>query len=346
MYKYAQFIIVLLLAFQLELSATVPPKSHVIGFYNVENLFDTVHDEGKNDSQYLPDGQNQWTPDKYAKKLRNIARVINAMAAENGQYHSILGLAEVENGKVLQDLVSLDELSQAGFSFIHRESPDPRGIDVALLYRPDCFKPLETVAIPFKYDVDGKKYDRTRDILMVRGKLMGEMFAFFVAHLPSRLGNKGEDLRCWGAELIYKSSRELERKYPGIKIVVMGDMNDNPTDLSMTKYIHAVEDISEVGKGQFFSPFLSMFKDGYGTLEYKGSWNIFDIIMVNSRLCGKGCGYSIRKSDDVHYGYVFKKPFMTQQSGQYKGTPFRTFSKNEFINGYSDHYPTYIVIGK
>lgn len=345
----------LLILVSVNCHALVPARSHVIGFYNVENLFDAKHDEGKNDREFLPGGANDWTEEKYGKKLRNIARVINSMAADNGQYHSILGLAEVENDKVLKDLVSLNELSQAGFSYIHRESPDSRGIDVALLYRKECFKPLETLSIAFDFKGSSIKFDksskeqksfRTRDILMVRGWLQGEMFAFFVAHLPSRLGNKGEDLRCRGAEIILNKSRELERKYPGIKIVVMGDMNDNPTDLSMTKYMNAVENIKDAGKGCFFSPFISMLKDGYGSLEYRGSWNIFDIIMVNGRLCNKSCGLSIQKSDDSHYGYVYKKTFMTHQSGQYKGTPFRSFSKNEFTNGYSDHYPTYIIIGK
>ena len=181
---------------------------------------------------------------------------------------------------------------------------------------------------------------------MVRGLLGGEMFAFFVAHLPSRIGGKGMDLRSRGAEIIYEHSVRLMKEYPGIKIMVMGDMNDNPTDESMAVYMHGRENISEVGAQDFFSPFTSMLKAGYGSLAYRGEWNIYDIILVNEPLVNAKPG-SLRIIPIVkgkYYGRVFSKPFMVQQSGQYKGTPFRTFSSGTFINGYSDHYPTYIVV--
>jgi len=191
-------------------------------------------------------------------------------------------------------------------------------------------------------------YFRTRDILMVHGLIEGEHFAFYVAHLPSRIGGKGSDLRSRGAEIIYNHSREMEKKYPGIKIVVMGDMNDNPTDESMTVWMHGKESIKEVGKEDFFSPFTKMLADGYGSLAYQGAWNIYDVILANYNLTtAPDGGLKICKIHKKgYYGRVFKKPFMTQQSGQYKGTPFRTFSSGTFIGGYSDHYPTYIVIGK
>ena len=172
------------------------------------------------------------------------------------------------------------------------------------------------------------------------------MFAFFVAHLPSRIGGKGQDLRSRGAEIIYEHSLELMKQYPGIKIMVMGDMNDNPTDESMVKYMHGKETIAEVGKYDFFSPFLSMLKAGYGSLAYRGTWNIYDIILVNEAMSNAPKGelkiQPIVKNK--YYGRVFSQPFMTQQEGQYKGTPFRTFSNGTFIGGYSDHYPTYIIV--
>lgn len=337
--------------------AARPEKSHVIGFYNVENLFDTVHDEGKNDAQYLPDGQYGWNQEKYSCKLHNIATVIKAIADENGgRFHTVLGLAEVENDNVLRDLVAQEEIAEANYSFVHFESPDARGIDVALLYRPDQFKVLESKAIPYTFESEDITFEMspeamkdfvTRDILMVRGKLSGEMFAFFVCHFPSRLGGKGNDLRCRAAEIVYAASRDLEREYPGIKIVVMGDMNDNPTDDSMTVYLHGRETPEQVAEGDFLSPFVRMLADGYGTLSYQGEWNIYDIILVNSNLVNPSRrGLRIRETPAGYYGYVFKKPFMEQQEGKFKGTPFRTFSYGQFINGYSDHYPTYIVISK
>ena len=333
---------------------------YVIGFYNLENLFDTTHDEGKNDYEFLPDGNNRWTVDKYQKKLSNMAHAIRAMRDENKAYHTILGVAEVENQHVLEDLVGEKEIADAHYRFVHYDSPDERGIDVALLYRPDKFKLLESRPIPYDFNSDDIKFEKTpderaafktRDALMVRGTIDGEMFAFFVAHLPSRLGDKGADLRERGAEIIYTNAVALMKKYPGIKIVVMGDMNDNPTDESMTTYMQGRENLADVGPYDFFSPFISIYKSGIGSLKYRSDWFIFDIIQVNYNLANAG-----RRSLKILpaggdrqkplYGRIFSAPFLTQQSGQYAGTPFRTFSNGAFINGYSDHYPTFIKIGK
>ncbi|MCI1639835.1 MAG: endonuclease/exonuclease/phosphatase family protein [Bacteroidales bacterium] len=333
----------------------VSKDSYVIGFYNLENLFDTYHDEGKNDYEFLPDGTNKWTQAKYEKKLHNMATVIRAMADDNHCYHTLLGVSEVENRHVLEDLVNQPEIAGADYQIVHYDGPDRRGVDVALLYKPENFKFEASESIPFTFEGSSIEFSmnkeqqadfRTRDILMVRGLIDGEEFAVFVAHLPSRIGGKGGDLRSRGAEIIYNRAMELEKEYPGIKIVVMGDMNDNPTDESMAVYMHGKEKISEVGPVDFFSPFLSMLKAGYGSLAYRGEWNIYDIILVNDSLA-KGKGLDIIKINKKgFYGRVFKKPFMTQQSGPYKGTPFRTFSNGTFIGGYSDHYPTYIVVGK
>ena len=327
-------------------------RSYVIGFYNLENLFDTYHDEGKNDYEYLPDGANQWTEAKYTKKLHNMASVIRAMKDENKIWHAVLGVSEIENRHVLEDLVSQPEIAEANYQIVHYDGPDRRGVDVALLYRPNLFKVLESKSIPFDFNSsiefslneEEKAYFRTRDILMVRGMLGNEMFAFFVAHLPSRIGGKGGDLRSRGGEIMYQESMRLMAEYPDIKIVAMGDMNDNPTDPSMAVYMHGKENIDEVGKEDFFSPFVSMLKSGYGSLAYQGEWNIYDIIVVNANLC-RGEGLKIRPIvKKKFYGRIFNPPFMTQQEGPYAGTPFRTFSGGAFIGGYSDHYPTYIVV--
>ena len=330
-------------------------KDYVIGFYNVENLFDTEDDPHRNDNDYLPDGTYEWTQDKYEKKLDNIARVIKSMASENGgKYHSVLGLAEVENRRVLQDLVARKDLKKAGYKIVHYESPDSRGIDCALLYRPSEFKlqdseviKFDPVNTPVPVDKQYRQSDyRTRHILVVRGTIEGEQFAVYVAHLPSRLGGKGGDLRSVGAEQIHSHAMALMKKYPGIKIVVMGDMNDDPTDESQVKWLHARETIEKTGAQDFFNPFIKMLRDGYGSLEYQGKWNIFDNIEVNSNLASSK-GLHIKQADRKgHYGAVYNPSFLTQQSGRYKGTPFRSFSGGKFIDGYSDHYPTYIIIGK
>ncbi len=332
-------------------------QTFVVGFYNLENLFDTYDDPVKNDKDFLPDGSYQWTEVKYNKKLHNIATVIASMAETNGRFHTLLGVSEVENRLVLEDLVSQPEIADVNYQIVHYDSPDNRGIDVALLYNPSNFTLLDSEALPYNFDSETITFDmdkesqerfKTRDVLMAHGLLDGEEFAIYVAHLPSRLGGKGNDLRSRGAEIIYNHAAQMVEKYPGIKIVVMGDMNDNPTDDSMVKYMRGKETPEEVGEGDFFSPFLSMLKAGYGSLAYQGTWNIYDIILVNESLVNADKGtLKIRTtSKKGNYGVVYKKDWMIQQSGQYKGTPFRTFSNGAFINGYSDHLPTYIVLEK
>ena len=332
-------------------------KSYVVGFYNLENLFDTYNDPAKNDEEFLPEGKNQWTEAKYQKKLQNMATVIRSMAETNGRFHSVLGVSEIENRLVLEDLVSQPEIASANYQIVHYDGPDARGVDVGLLYRPDHFKLLGSESIPFdfhsgkiEFAMDGPDRERfkTRDILMAYGLLDGEEFAFYVAHLPSRIGGKGWDLRSRGAEIIYEHACRMMDEHPGIKIVVMGDMNDNPTDVSMTEYLHGKETPEEVGKRDFFSPFISMLKAGYGSLAYQGTWNIYDIILVNETLLNASDeSFRIKPlGKKGFYGVVYKKPFMITQRGQYKGTPFRTFSNGAFIGGYSDHFPTYIVLEK
>ena len=343
----------ILLLLPVEGCAKKKDKRHIIGFYNLENLFDTVHDQGKNDYEYLPDGANEWTPEKYAVKLQNMARVIADMKADNGMWHTVLGVAEIENRRVLEDLVKEPSIAKADYQIVQIEGPDRRGIDCALLYDPSRMKVVETQSIPFDFNSSiafttyNKKEQedfRTRDILMVHGLIDGEHFAFYVCHFPSRRGDKGLDVRCRAAEIAYTHVQTMQKKYPGIKCIVMGDMNDNPADESLSGYLHGRRNIQEVGKEDFFNPFWEMLDNGIGSLYYRGDPNIFDCILVSQNLT-KGKGLRIARQGQ-YYGTVYSKPYMTQQSGQYKGQPFRTFSNGKFIKGYSDHYPTFIELKK
>ena len=341
-------------ALLLGLSATAQTRTYVIGFYNLENLFDIYDDPAKNDNEFLPDGANQWTQTKYEKKLANMAHVIKAMAEDNGRYHTILGVSEIENRMVLEDLVAQDEIADANYQIVHYDGPDRRGVDVALLYKPEQFDFIESESIPFTFegsDIDFSDIDtdwfRTRDILMVHGTIAGEHFAFYVMHLPSRVGGKGGNLRSRGAEIAYRHGLRMMEKYPGIKIVAMGDMNDDPFDESIRDYYHGREKLEEVGEEDFFNPFYKMVKDGLGSLCYQGQWSIYDQIIVNHELVFAPEGtLKLMPINKGYYGRVFKKRFMETKSGQYKGYPLRTFSNGAFISGYSDHYPTYIVISK
>lgn len=325
----------------------------------MENLFDVYDDPQKNDEDFLPEGRNNWTEDKYQAKLENMAKVIDEMSVENGRHHTVLGVCEVENIKVLEDLVRQPLINDAGYDVILQEGPDRRGIDVAMLYRPDCFKVLEVESIP--YDFKDSSIDfimpeeeraefKTRDILMVHGLIEKEHFAFYIAHLPSRAGDKpgSSQLRDRGGEIMYDHAIGMMEKYPGIKIVCMGDMNDNPTDTSMAVYMHGKENLSEVGEYDFYSPYTRMLKEGSGTLSYRGVWNIYDMQLVNHALAhAPEGGLKIKSHGDKGYhGHVFNKPFLTNQDGRYKGTPYRSFAGGSFIGGYSDHYPSYIVISK
>lgn len=355
--KRSFIVAALLLLMSLSASAQKTQQNYVIGFYNLENLFDIYDDPVKNDSEFLPEGKNKWTQAKYEKKLHNMAKVIRSMADNNKRWHTILGISEIENRLVIEDLVSQPEIADANYQIVHYDSPDRRGVDVALLYKPDQFTYLDSEAIPFDFNSDidfsdtDTSYFKTRDILMVHGLIAGEHFAFYVAHLPSRIGGKGGNLRGRGGEIIYNHAMMMEEKYPGIKIVAMGDMNDNPTDDSMAKYLHGQERLENVTPGEFFSPYVSMLKAGYGSLCYQGVWSIYDLELVNYNLAhAPDGGLKIQPVTKNHgkeyYGVVFKRPWMTTQKGQYKGYPFRTFSNGAFVGGYSDHYPTYIVVGK
>ena len=334
-------------------------QNHVIGFYNLENLFDTYNDPVKNDEEFLPEGKNKWTDAKYQKKLQNMAKVIRSMKEENGVWHALLGVSEIENRLVLEDLVWDEQIREANYQIIHYDGPDRRGVDVALLYKPEIFKFIESESIPFTFEgssidfimtKEQQDYFKTRDILMVHGTIDGEHFAVYVAHLPSRAGGKkgGNQLRDRGGEIMYAHAMKMQEKYPGIKIICMGDMNDNPTDPSMAQYLHGREFKEEVTDADFFSPFTSMLKAGFGSLAYQGVWSIYDLLLVNNALTHPQEGtFGLRQLHKKgYYGRVYNPKFLTNQQGQYKGTPFRTFSNGAFIGGYSDHYPTYIVITK
>lgn len=350
MKRFVTIAFILLLA----IGANAQKRTYVIGFYNLENLFDIYDDPAKNDQEFLPDGANNWTQAKYEKKLANMAKVIRSMKEENGRYHTILGVSEIENRMVLEDLVAQPAIAEANYQIVHYDGPDRRGVDVALLYKPEQFTFLDSESIPFTFegsDIDFSDVDtgyfRTRDILMVHGTIAGEHFAFYVMHLPSRIGGKGGNLRDRGAEIAYNHSLRMMEKYPGIKIVAMGDMNDDPFDESIASYYHGREKLEAVGTEDYFNPFYQMVKDGLGSLCYQGQWSIYDQIIVNHTLAyAPAGGLKLVRINKGYYGRVFKKHFMVTKSGQYKDYPLRTFSNGAFINGFSDHFPTYIVISK
>ena len=323
-------------------------KSYVVTFYNVENFFDIYDDPSTRDEEFTPDGPKRWTQAKYDKKLANISKVLYGIAGTNKDYPAIIGFSEVENRSVLEDIVSTEKLRPARYQIVHYDSPEPRGIDVALIYRPDVFKMEWSDA--FQPVIPEIPDFKTRDILAVCGTIEGERFCFFVNHWSSRRGGSAasEYLRVGCAETVRRYADSLQNVYPDIKIVIMGDMNDDPNNRSLSEVLGAKEEISEVGPGGFFNPFWNVHKAGYGTLGYQDAWNLFDNMIVNYNLLDGGSG-SLRilsPDNDGLYGKVFKRSYMIQQQGKYKNYPLRSFSGNAFLGGYSDHLPVYIIIGK
>ena len=323
-------------------------KSYIVTFYNVENFFDIYDDPATRDEEFTPDGPKEWTQAKYDKKLANISQVLYGIAAANKNYPAVIGLSEVENRRVLEDLVSSEKLRPARYQIVQYDSPEPRGIDVALLFRPDVFK-LEWSDV-FQPVIPEISDFKTRDILAVCGTIEGERFCFFVNHWSSRRGGSAasEFLRVGCAETVRRYADSLQTVYPDIKIVIMGDMNDDPYNKSLSETLGAKEEISEVEPGGYFNPMWAMHKAGYGTIGYQDAWNFFDNIVVNYNLLEEGSG-SLRIQPSERnglYGRVFKRSYMIQQKGRYKNYPLRSFSGNSFLGGYSDHLPVYIVIGK
>lgn len=324
-------------------------KGHIIMFYNVENFFDTEDDPNTLDDEFTPAGPKEWSAVKYEKKLSNISYVIYSVASANRNFPAIIGVSEIENRRVLDDIVSTEKLSKANYQIVHYDSPEIRGVDVALLYRPDVFEFEWSDA--FQPIIPERPGFKTRDILAVCGRIEGELFCFFVNHWSSRRGGSeaSEFLRCGAAQTLRNYTDSLQRVYPDINIVIMGDMNDDPYNRSLSEILGAQKSIKNVKPNGFFNPFWEMLEAGYGSIGYQDEWSLFDNIVVNSNLTDVDSEESMKiykGAKDRYYGTVFKRKFLIQQKGKYKNYPLRTYSGNSFVGGYSDHLPVYIEVGK
>ena len=315
-----------------------------IGFYNFENLFDTIDDPNKRDSEFTPGGRRKWTQAVYEDKLNNLAKVVSELGTEiTPDGLALLGVSEIENRQVLEDFVKQPAIAARHYQIVHYDSPDERGIDVALLYQPKYFKVTKSTPIPLLiYNDDGQR-NYTRDILHVEGLLDGEPLHILVNHWPSRSG--GEKRSRPGrnaAALICKHIKDsLQQLDPNVKIIVMGDLNDDPVSPSVKEILACKNKIRDVRPGDFYNPMHRFFKKGYGTTAWRDAWSLFDQIIVSSGLVNK-------KQNGYHFykAVVFNKPYLIQKTGKYKGYPFRTFDFDNYIGGYSDHFPVYIFLIK
>lgn len=308
-----------------------------VGFYNLENLFDTLDTPGVNDEEFTPNGTRLWTPDRYRDKLNNLARVISDMGTDlTPDGPAILGIAEIENRSVLEDLARQPAISARDYRVVHFDSPDRRGIDVALLYQPRYFTVLGSQSVRLAIRNDDGEDVITRDILHVHGKMAGQDVHVLVNHWPSRRGGEKatRPLRNAAAKRNRQLVDSIMAIQPDAGFLIMGDLNDDPVNESVRKHLKAKGDQEHTLKGEFFNPWEAYYKKGLGTLAYQDAWSLFDQILISKSLLDKeGDRFSYFKSAIVN------KPYLIQPMGNFRGYPFRTFDFDEYISGYSDHFP-------
>lgn len=319
-------------------------KAAVFGaaFYNLENLFDTINNNGKYDLEFSPQGKNNWNGKKYRSKIKNLSYAISQMTNKytpNGP--AVIGVSEVENITVLEDLVKADAIKDWGLKIAHHDSPDVRGVDVGLLYNPRYFRVLNVTN--HRLTVPEIPNFKTRDQMCVVGLLGGSRVAVIVNHLPSRRGGEQQSsyLREAAAGLCKSIADSLYQIDPNMGVIIMGDLNDDPDNKSCAKILDAKKKAADVTENGFFNPFWQKFADGYGSYIYRGDWSLFDQIIINHNLLEGRCqGLKYLGAEALN------KDFLKQKEGQYQGYPFRTFSGGAWLGGYSDHFPTEIFLIK
>lgn len=346
MNKLVSLFVSLFLLFSLSASAQKKYSVYAVGFYNLENLFDTCHDVGKNDVEFLPSGSYKWNGLKYSHKLHNMARALSDMATGTlpGVGCAIIGVSEVENDKVLTALCDQPALQARGYKYCHVEGPDRRGIDCALLYNPKLFTVADVRLYPYVPSEKQPQDFRTRGFLAVSGNLAGEHVVVIVNHLPSRWN--GSSYREAGAAQIRALKDRILRQDKDCKVIVMGDMNDDPTDKSMHQSLSAKEDIAKVGSDDMYNPWYNILaKQGTGTLQYNGSWNLFDQIILSPTLLNKS-GRKDYSSLKYLKCEIQRMPYLFQTEGKYKGNTKRTTAGGVWLDGFSDHLPTVVYLVK
>ncbi len=321
-------------------------KINTVAFYNLENLFDTINNPFTFDDDRTPEGKDHWTSFFYHDKLQKLAGVIVDIGSDlTGKAPTLIGVAEVENRRVLEDLVNQSALLKYDFGIIHFDSPDRRGIDVALLYRKNIFIPTSAVNKPlYLYqDNNPKRRVYTRDQLVVSGMLDGDLIHVIVNHWPSRSGGEAQSRykRIKAAELNKRIIDSLHSDNPYAKIITMGDLNDDPTNTSVKVTLGTKANLKEVNLKELYNPMESLFRQGIGTLAYRDAWNLFDQIIVSYALLEKE--YS---SYRFYQAGIYNKPYLANSKGRYKGYPYRSYANGTYVGGYSDHFPVYMYLIK
>jgi predicted extracellular nuclease len=313
----------------------------IVGFYNVENLFDTINDPLKNDEEFLPEGGNNWTSERYKEKLDRLAEVISQIGKDiNGFGPDVLGLCEIENIHVIEDLINTKPLNSMNYGIVHYDSPDRRGVDVGLIYNKKRFKVIGSSSHKIVSEIPDFL---SRDQLLVHGKLSGEEMYIIVNHWPSKSGGekRSEPRRIEAAKLTKYLTDSLLTINPDANIIIMGDLNDNPDAKSVAKFLQAKGNKNKVKQGELFNPMYKMHRDGIGSYAFRDVWSMIDQIIVSSNLISRDYA-----TFTLHSARVFNETFLQQKFGNFKGYPWRSFAGGAYIGGYSDHFPVYIVLAR
>jgi len=317
-----------------------------IAFYNLENLFDTADNPFTFDDDHTPEGDDVWTKTKYQEKLQHLARVISEIGIETThQPPVVVGICEIENRQVIEDLVKQPALQKYNYGIVHYDSPDRRGIDVALLYRKNLFFPENSIAHELLIFNSKKPEKRvyTRDQLVVGGTLNQEKIHFIVNHWPSRSGGEAASSykREKAAALNQKIIDSIFKKEPLARIISMGDFNDDPKNNSIKKVLKTASKPENLSLHQLYNPMENMRKKGMGTLAYRDGWNLFDQIILSGGFTDKDY-----KKFQFYKAGIFNKKYLITENGKYKGYPFRSYGSAGYQGGYSDHFPVYVYLIK
>lgn len=336
-----QIITILFVFISLSIFAQQNTDSYKILFYNVENLFDTVDDSLKNDEEFLPEGERFWNKYKYYTKLNNIYKVIIAVGGWNPP--AIVGLCEIENGKVINDLVNNTPLNKFEYKIIHEESPDRRGIDVGLLYRKELFHPISHEAIPINFP--NKPESKTRDILYVKGianKI--DTLNIFINHWPSRWGGQleSEERRIFVASVLKAKTDSIFNSNPKSNIIITGDFNDYPNNKSIKNILNALQNFEKIENNQLYNLSSNLNKStNIGTHKYQGEWGVLDQVIVSGHLLNNQ-NKVFTSLNDIK---IFNADFLLEpDEGYYGFKPKRTFIGYKYNAGFSDHLPTYLIL--
>jgi len=308
---------------------------HTIAFYNLENLFDVKDDKNTLDIAFTPLGEKRWTPEKFDKKCKQLAKTLSQIGtdADYNIHPAIIGIAEVENKRVLQALIATSPLKEFKYQFVHYESPDERGIDTALLYDPQRFEVHTSEPLLLQVHNPNGDRDTTRDILYIIGTLNKEMVHLFINHWPSRRTGREDTAykRIIAAQTIKGKVAEISNEKNTPKCIIMGDFNDDPSSDSMQELVN---------NSSLYNPMKKLhIPKRHGSTNYKGAWNLFDQILVSNTFL-----QHTKQTHSFQKAAIYDHPTLMEKQGKYKGHPFRTFVGNRYLGGSSDHFPVYIRI--